>query len=229
MERIDRIFHDFLILVPMIELGLTKTDTQRKSRTMTTRFTPENSALILIDHQVGTMQLIKNIDVDLAKRMSLALAKAAKILGLPTVMTSSQEAQVQGPLLPELEEILPDAFANRVKRAGVVNAWTDPNFRAAIAAAGRKNLIMAGVTTDVCLIFPAIDAVTDGYNVQAVMDASGSPYELSEDMARRRMQDAGVVLTATNTMIAELAQDWSTPEGQQLIQLLFAQVLPPIG
>lgn len=196
---------------------------------MPPRFTPANSALVLIDHQVGTMQLIKNIDVDLAKRMSLALAKAARILGIPTVMTSSQEDQVQGPLLPELEEILPGAFAARVKRAGVVNAWTDPNFTEAIAATGRKNLIMAGVTTDVCLVFPAIDAVTEGYSVQAVMDASGSPYELSEDMARRRMQDAGVVLTATNTMIAELAQDWSTPEGQQLIQLLFAQVLPPIG
>ena len=66
---------------------------------------------------------------------------------------------------------------------------------------------MAGVTTDVCLVFPAIDAVTEGYNVQAVMDASGSPFELSEDMARRRMQDAGVVLTATNTIIAELAPE----------------------
>ncbi len=66
---------------------------------------------------------------------------------------------------------------------------------------------MAGVTTDVCLVFPAIDAVTEGYSVQAVMDASGSPFELSEDMSRRRMQDAGVVLTATNTMIAELAPE----------------------
>jgi nicotinamidase-related amidase len=88
---------------------------------------------------------------------------------------------------------------------------------------------MAGVTTDVCLVFPALSAVGDGYEVQAVMDASGSPYELSEEMSRRRMQDAGVVLTATNTVMAELAQDWSTPEGQQLIQLLFTEVLPPIA
>jgi hypothetical protein len=78
-------------------------------------------------------------------------------------------------------------------------------------------------------VFPAIDAVKEGYKVQAVMDASGSPFELSEDMSRRRMEDAGVVLTATNTMIAELAQNWSTPEGQQLIQLLFTDVLPPIS
>ena len=118
---------------------------------MATLFTPQNSALLLIDHQVGTMQLIKNIDVELAKRMSLALAKTARILGIPTILTSSQEDQMQGPLLPELEEILPEAFEARVKREGIVNAWTDPNFKAAVEATGRKNLIMAGVTTDVCL------------------------------------------------------------------------------
>ena len=78
-------------------------------------------------------------------------------------------------------------------------------------------------------MFPAIDAVAEGYNVQAVMDASGSPFELSEDVSRRRMEKAGVVLTATNTVIAELAQSWGTPTGQQLIQLLFTEVLPPIG
>ncbi|KQT52319.1 MULTISPECIES: isochorismatase family protein [unclassified Aureimonas] len=192
-------------------------------------FTPQNTALLLIDHQVGTMQLIKNIEADSAKRMALALAKAARILGIPTVLTSSQEDRAQGPLLPELEEILPEAFAARVKRAGIVNAWNDPAFKAAVEATGRKNLIMAGVTTDVCLVFTAIDAVGEGFEVQAVMDASGSPFELSEDMSRRRMENAGVVLTATNTVIAELAQDWSSPEGGQLIQLLFEDVLPPIA
>lgn len=87
---------------------------------------------------------------------------------------------------------------------------------------------MAGVTTDVCLVYPSISMVAEGYQVQAVMDASGSPYELSEDMSRRRMEKAGVVLTATNTVIAELAQDWSTPHGSELIQLLFTDVLPAV-
>lgn len=195
---------------------------------MTEVFTPQNSALLMIDHQVGTMQLIKTMAVEDAKRFSLALAKAARILRMPVVLTSSQEDRVQGPLLPELEDILPEAFAGRVQREGVVNAWADPAFKAAVEATGRRNLIMAGVTTDVCLVYPAIDAVAEGYRVQAVMDASGSPYDLSEDMSRRRMERAGVVLTATNTMIAELAQDWSTPSGQQLIQLLFTDVIPPI-
>ena len=192
-------------------------------------FTPADSALLLIDHQTGTMQLIKNIPLDVAKRNTLALAKTAKILNIPVVLTSSQEQNLQGPLLPELQQILPDAFAARVKRAGIVNAWNDPNFVAAVKKTGRKNLIMAGVTTDVCLVFPAISAVREGFNVQAVMDASGSPFDLSEEMSRRRMENEGVVLTATNTLMAELAQDWSRPEGGQLLGILFNEVLPKIG
>ena len=192
-------------------------------------FASTDSALLLIDHQIGTMKLIKNIPLDVVKRNTLALAKTAKILRVPVVLTSSLEQNVQGPLLPELEKLLPEAFAARVRRAGIVNAWNDPNFKKAVEATGRRNLIMAGVTTDVCLVYPAISACREGYQVQAVMDASGSPYELSEDMSRRRMEREGVVLTATNTLMAELAQDWSRPEGSQLLSILFQEVLPPIA
>jgi nicotinamidase-related amidase len=194
-----------------------------------TPFRPEDTALILIDHQVGTMRLIQTQPMEDAKRFTLALAKAARILDMPVVLTSSQEDRAQGPLIPELAEIAPEAFAARVQRAGIVNAWADRNFRDAVTATGRRNLIMAGVTTDVCLVFPAIDAVAEGYRVQAAMDASGSPFALSEALAQQRMRDAGVVLAATNTLIAELAQDWSGEEGQRLIQLLFTDVIPPIG
>jgi nicotinamidase-related amidase len=192
-------------------------------------FTPSDSALLLIDHQIGTMKLIKNIPLEVVKRNTLALAKMAKVLGIPVVLTSSQEQNVQGPLLPELEGILPEAFAARVKRAGIVNAWNDPNFKAVVEKTRRHNLIMAGVTTDVCLVFPAISARREGYQVQAVLDASGSPFDISEEMARRRMEREGVVLTATNTLMAELAQDWSRPEGGQLIGILFQDVLPSMA
>lgn len=195
---------------------------------MQSQFTPENTALLLIDHQVGTMQLIRNIDVDHVRRATIALAKMAKTLHLPVVLTSSQEDQIQGPLIPELRDLLPDAFDERVQRAGIVNAWSDPVFRSAVQATGRQNLIMAGVTTDVCLVFPAIDAVRAGFGVQAVMDASGSPFDFSEAFAQRRMASAGVVITASNTLIAEMAQDWSTVHGQQLVQLLFDGLLPSI-
>lgn len=195
----------------------------------TEQFTAENSALLLIDHQVGTMQLIKNIDRELAARQSIALAKMARILGMPVVITSSQEERAQGPILPEIAQILPEAHAARIRRPGVVNAWAYPDFHRAVQATGRKNLIMAGVTTDVCLIFPAIDAAAQGFGVQAVMDASGSPSELSETLSRQRMHDAGVVLTTTNTLMAELARDWSTPQGEKLITLLFSDVFPALG
>ncbi|MDX2176321.1 MAG: isochorismatase family protein [Candidatus Sumerlaeia bacterium] len=192
-------------------------------------FSAEDTALLLIDHQVGTMQLIKNLDMAVVKKNTLALAKAARILGLPVVLTSSQEDRLQGPLMPELKEILPEAFAKRVRRAGIVNAWTDENFRRAALETGRRNFAMAGVTTDVCLVYPTISARREGFGVQAIMDASGSPFEISEDMSRRRMENEGVVLTATNTLIAELAQDWSRPEGSALLNLLFTEVLPHIG
>jgi nicotinamidase-related amidase len=191
-------------------------------------FSNTDSALLLIDHQVGTMKLIKNIPLETVIRNTIALAKTAAILKIPVVLTSSQEENLQGPLIPELESTLPNAFNARIKRAGIVNAWADPNFKGAVEATGRKNLIMAGVTTDVCLVYPAINAVADGYSVQAVLDASGSPYEISEEMSRRRMENNGVVLTATNTLMAELAQDWSRPEGSELLQILFQDVLPPI-
>ncbi|MCC5840009.1 MAG: isochorismatase family protein [Opitutales bacterium] len=191
-------------------------------------FTAENSALLLIDHQVGTMRLIKNIPLDRVIANTIALAHTARILKMPVILTSSQEGNVQGPLIPELAEILPTPFADRIQRAGVVNAWDDARFKAAVEATGRKNLIMAGVTTDVCLVFPALSAVAEGYAVQAVLDASGSPYDISENMARQRMAAGGVTLTATNTLLAELAQDWSRPEGNDLLQVLFAHVLPPM-
>jgi nicotinamidase-related amidase len=194
-----------------------------------TIFTHQDSALLLIDHQVGTMQLVKNIPYKVVKQNAIALAKTAKILNIPVVLTSSQETNVQGSLLPELQEIIPEAFEARVQRAGIVNAWNDPNFSAAVAATGKKNLIMAGVTTSVCLVYPALSAIAEGYTVQAVMDASGSPSELAEDVSRRRMEKAGTILTATDSIIAELAQDWSTPTGSQLIQVLFHHVLPTIA
>lgn len=185
-------------------------------------FQSKTCALVLIDYQVGTLQLVKNQQSDLALRNAVNLAKAAKAFDMPVVLTSSQESQIQGPIALPLQHVLPTAYEARIQRAGIVNAWSDENFRRAVAATGRSQLIMAGVTSDICLVFPSISAVADGFEVQAVMDASGSPFDISEDMARRRMERAGVWLTATNTMIAELVQDWSTPQDRELVQLLVA-------
>jgi nicotinamidase-related amidase len=185
-------------------------------------FTPATAAVVLIDHQVGTATMIKSLDAQVALQNAALLAKTALILGMPLVLTSSMEDNFQGLISPLIQEAAPEAYAKRIKRRGIVDAWTDPNFKAAVVATNRTKLIMAGVTTDICLIFPSIDAVNDGFEVKAVMDASGSPFELSESTARIQMQEAGVVLTATITIIAELIQDWSGPNGPELQKLMMA-------
>lgn len=184
------------------------------------RFTADNAAILLIDHQVGTMGWVKSISFEEMKRNSLMLAKAAKILNMPVVLTSSMEEYAQGPLLSELETIMPEEFAARIKRFGIVNAMDDENFAAAVKATGRKKIIIAGVTNDVCTVYPALSLVKDGFEVQVVADAGGSPTKMADDVALRRMDKNGVTITSTNQLIAELAGTWVSEEGGQLVQLL---------
>lgn len=184
------------------------------------KFGAENAALLLIDHQVGTMGWVKSTSFEEMKRNALMLAETARILKLPTVLTSSMEDYAQGPLLSELETILPTEFAARIKRFGIVNAMDDEHFAAAVKATGRQKLIVAGVTNDVCTVYPALSLVRDGFEVQVVADAGGSPTKMADDIALRRMERGGVTLTTTNQLISELAGSWVTPEGGQLVQLL---------
>ncbi|QQX82997.1 isochorismatase family protein [Cupriavidus necator] len=182
------------------------------------RFTADTAALLLIDHQVGTMGWVKSIPFDEMKRNALMLAKTAAILKVPVVMTSSMEEYAQGPLISELEDIFPAEFAARIKRVGVVNAMDDENFAAAVKATGRRKFIIAGVTNDVCTVYPALSLVSQGYEVQVVADAGGSPSKMADDIALRRMEKNGVTLTSTNQLIAELAGSWATPEGSRIVQ-----------
>lgn len=182
------------------------------------RFTGESAALLLIDHQVGTMGWAKSMPFDELKRNALMLAKTAAILKMSVVLTSSMEEYAQGPLLSELENILPAAFAARVKRLGIVNAMDDENFAAAVKATGKRKLIIAGVTNDVCTVYPALSLVSEGYEVQVVADAGASPTKFADEIALNRMEKNGVTLTSTNQVIAELAGNWATPEGGQIVQ-----------
>ena len=188
-------------------------------------FTPENTAVLLIDHQVGTMSWVGSIELDTIKKHTIALARSAVATGMPLILTSSMEDQVQGPLFEELADAVPEAYSNRIQRAGTVDSMKDEAFAAAVKATGKKNLIMAGITTDVCVVYPAITAKDGGYNVQVVVDGSGSPSTLADETALRRMESHGITLTSTNQLIAELAQDWSSENGNKLMQVLFEEVL----
>ena len=127
------------------------------------KFSADNAALLLIDHQVGTMGWVKSIPFEDMKRNAVMLAHTARILKLPVVLTSSMEEYAQGPLLGELQTNLPTAFAQRVKRMGIVNAMDDTNFAAPVKATGRKKLVIAGDTKDVCTVYPAMHLVRDAF------------------------------------------------------------------
>lgn len=188
-------------------------------------FTIENSALLLIDHQVGTMSWVRSLELDVIKTNTLVLAKSAQATGMPILLTSSMETQAQGLLFTEIQQVVPDAYKNRIQREGQVDCMADQTFRAAVGAMQRNNLIMAGITTDVCIVYPAITSVEAGYQVQVVVDACGSPTKLGDEIALRRMEKAGVILTTTNQLIAELAQNWSTVNDSKLIAILFEDIL----
>lgn len=190
-------------------------------------FTINDAAMLLIDHQQGTIRLARNIDHDQLVRNTRALARTAVETGIPLVLTSSQEDQFQGPLVDDLETIAPDAHASRIKRPGVVDAWTFDPYRQAVEATGRKRLIMAGLTNDVCTVFPAISAVEAGYEVQVVLDGGGSPTQVADEIAAQRMAAHGVVITSTNQIMAELATDWASATGKAIQSIMYEEILKP--
>ncbi len=188
-------------------------------------FTPDDAAILLIDHQVGTVKLAVSTPYDEILRNTRALARSAVETGMPLVLTSSQEDRFQGRLFEDLERIAPGAYAARVKRPGVVDCWAYAPFRDAVLATGRTRLIMAGLTNDVCIVFPAISAVEEGFAVQVVADAGGSPTAAADAAAVERMRQRGVTITSTNQAMAELATDWASPTGQRIQRVMYEESL----
>ncbi|QMV67141.1 isochorismatase family protein [Sphingobacterium paramultivorum] len=186
----------------------------------TKAFNPENAAMLLIDHQVGTMAWTHSHDINLVKQNAIKLAKIAKALNMPVILTSSMEEYVQGPLIPELQELLPEAFAARIKRPGIVNAMHHDGFNEAVKALGRKKLFVAGVTTEICVTFPVLQMLDEGYEVQVSADASASYTQYGDNLGLERMRQAGAIITTVDQIISELAIDWTSPNGQKLVGIL---------
>ncbi|WP_017739912.1 isochorismatase family protein [Scytonema hofmannii] len=144
---------------------------------------------------------------------------------MPLVLTSSMETEFQGLLLEDLQTIAPEEYAQRVKRPGIVDCWEYEEYKQAVEETGKKKLIMAGLTNDVCIVYPAISAVEDGYEVQVVVDAGGSPTTLADETALRRMSSHGVTLTTTNQVMAELAVSWSHDFGKTIQTIMYQEIL----
>jgi nicotinamidase-related amidase len=192
---------------------------------MKNKFTVDNSAMLLIDHQQGTIKLAKNIAYEQIVQNTRALARTAKETGMPLVLTSSEEENFQGLLLEELQKLVPKDYEKRVKRPGIVDCWEFEPFKKVVEATGKKKLIMAGLTNDVCIVFPAISATDDGYEVQVVIDAGGSPTQVADETSTQRMKDHGVTLTTTNQLMAELAYDWANGTGHQIQKIMYEEIL----
>jgi nicotinamidase-related amidase len=146
------------------------------------------------------------------------LAKTAKAFGLPSIVTTSAENGPNGPILPVLAEILPNATV--VSRPGEINAWDNEEFVAAVEATGRKKLIVAGVSTEVCVTFVALAAQAAGHEVYAVIDASGTWSKLVQEVAVQRMVQAGIIPVTWVAVAAELQGDWRNPSGAELAGIM---------
>ena len=164
------------------------------------------AAVLLVDHQAGLMSLVRDIEPDKFRNNVLAVADAAKYFKLPTILTTSFEDGPNGPLMTELKDMFPEA--PYIARPGNINAWDNEDFVKAVKATGRKQLIIAGVVTEVCVAFPALSAIEEGYDVFVVTDASGTFDQLTRDSAWRRMEAAGAQLMTWFGLACELHRDW---------------------
>jgi nicotinamidase-related amidase len=184
---------------------------------------PADTAMLLLDHQTGLFQTVKDIGVMELRANTTALAKLTELLKLPLITTTSVPDGPNGPQMPELKEAAP--HAHYVPRHGEVNAWDNEAFVKAVRDTGKKTLIMAGVWTSVCVMFPALDATAAGFKVYAVMDASGDPSEMASRTTLARFVQGGVVPTTANAVICEIHRTWNRPEAAELAQL-YTMVAP---
>ncbi|MBF2075195.1 MAG: hydrolase [Synechococcales cyanobacterium C42_A2020_086] len=171
--------------------------------------TPENATVIFIDHQPQMTFGVTSIDRQTLINNTLILAKAAKVFNVPTILTTVETQSFSGYMWPQLLEIFPGQ--EPIERTSM-NSWEDANFVSEVERIGRKKLIIAALWTEVCLTFPAIQALEAGYEVYAVEDASGGTTVAAHTMAMQRMIQAGVVPVTALQVLLEFQRDWARRE-----------------
>ena len=184
---------------------------------------PNDTVILLLDHQSGLFQTVKDIPVADLRANTIMLARLATLMKIPVITTASEPNGPNGPLMPEIHQYAP--HAQFVPRKGEVNAWDNEDFVKTVRATGRKTLIMAGVWTSVCVMFPALDAKAAGFKVYAVIDASGDPSDLASRTTIARFTQSGVIPTSTNAVLSEVHRTWNRPEAAELAKL-YALVAP---
>jgi nicotinamidase-related amidase len=178
---------------------------------------PSDVVMLLLDHQTGLFQTVKDVPIADLRANTVMLARLATLFDIPVITTASKPNGPNGPLMPELKQAAPNALY--VPRKGEVNAWDNPDFVATVRKTGRKTLIMAGVWTSVCVMFPALDAKAAGYKVYAVTDASGDPSLLASSTTIARFAQAGVIPTSANSVLSEVHRTWNRSEAAEVARL----------
>ncbi|KAF1973364.1 Isochorismatase hydrolase [Bimuria novae-zelandiae CBS 107.79] len=192
------------------------------------RISQNDSALLIVDHQVGLFQLTRDWDQTLFYQNMIAHAALGTLFNLPVVITTSAQTGPNGPLPKEILDMYPDVTP--VLRNGEVDAWDSPEFRAAVRATGKKQLIIAGIVTDVCTTFLALSLRSEGYSVYANIEASGTTTPLIRDTANLRMQAAGVHLVSLFAVLGDLMRDWRNPSpGIEAVVPFINRYLPAYG
>jgi nicotinamidase-related amidase len=168
--------------------------------------TPQNAALLVIDYQPSQIQTVTSIDHDLLVRNIVSVARLAKTYGLPIVLSTVNVANGQPPTIPELREVLSDLVEmDRTQ----INSWEDTDFRKAVEATGRKKPVMTALWTEVCLTFPALDALREGYEVFPVVDAVGGTSPEAHRAGLERIVRAGAQPIGWVSLACELQRDWA--------------------
>lgn len=184
---------------------------------------PNDAVVLLLDHQTGLFQTVKDVPIRELRANTVALAKIAGRAKMPIIYTASEPGGSNGPIMEELATVAPDA--KYVARKGEVSAWDNADFVKAVEATGKKTLIMAGVWTSVCVAFPALMAKADGYKVYAVMDASGDVSDMANAVALARMTQAGIIPVTTNTILSESHRTWNRPDAAHW-GALYSELVP---
>jgi nicotinamidase-related amidase len=185
---------------------------------------PSDAVLLLIDHQSGLFQLVKDMDMMVLRNNAIALAKAAWLTQTPTFTTASVPDGPNGPLIPEIHQANPDAVY--IPRTGQINAWDNPKWVEAIEKTGRKTLIIAGTLTSVCMAFPTLSALEAGYKVFNVVDASGNYSAMATDVTLARVVQAGAIPTDTFATLAELMSTWNRPDAMKFAEVMKDHIVP---
>lgn len=171
--------------------------------------TAENAAVVLVDHQIGLMTGVRDISTGELKHNVVALAKAARALKLPVVVTTTARDSLWGPTFPELVDALPGV---EIIDRSTVNAFDCPQVARAIEATKRKKLIFAGISLEVCAAFPAMTAVARGLDAYVAVDASGTFSATKRQAGLQRMMQAGVIVSDYATLMVEILKDNARPE-----------------